>query len=165
MPRPDYIAILRELTQKQVDFIVIGGVGAVLQGAPITTFDLDILHSTEEPNIIRLQAALESLDAYYRAQPERRLRPQASHLASAGHQLLITRFGPLDVLGSVGNRLTYRDLIRQTAVLQVAENLTVPVLGLASLIALKEQTGGEKDRAVLPILRRTLEEKDKSSTR
>jgi hypothetical protein len=105
------------------------------------------------------------LDAYYRAQPERRLRPQASHLASSGHQLLMTRFGPLDLLGTVGKGQTYPDLIHQATVLQFAEQLTVPVLGLASLIKLKEETAGEKDRAVLPILRRTLQEQDKNSSK
>jgi hypothetical protein len=37
--------------------------------------------------------------------------------------------------------------------------LTVPVLELASLIAVKEETAGEKDCAVLPILRQTLRER------
>jgi hypothetical protein len=32
------------------------------------------------------------------------------------------------------------------------------VLDLETLIAVKEEVGGEKDRAVLPVLRRTLEE-------
>jgi hypothetical protein len=33
------------------------------------------------------------------------------------------------------------------------------VLGLEALIRLKEETGAEKDRAVLPLLRRVLQEK------
>src|ERR1700735_1075779 len=99
MRRPDYIAILRVLLEHRVDFIVVGGVGAVLQGAPIMTFDLDIVHSTEATNIERLAAALESRDACYRMQPERKIKPRASHLASPGYPLLMTRLGPLDVLG------------------------------------------------------------------
>ena len=43
----------------------------------------------------------------YRAQPERQLRPGETHLASAGHQLLSTKFGPLDVLGMIGKSLTW----------------------------------------------------------
>jgi len=150
------------LVEHEVDFIVVGGVGAVLQGAPITTFDLDVLHSTEEANVERLMAALDSLDACYRIQPERKLKPQASHLASPGHQLLITRHGPLDLLGSIGTGHNYSDLIPHTEPLQIASDIRVPVLELAKLIAVKEETAGEKDRAVLPILRRTLQEKDKS---
>ena len=44
-PVPNFLEILRVLSHYQVDFIVVGGVCAVLQGAPITTFDLDMVHS------------------------------------------------------------------------------------------------------------------------
>jgi hypothetical protein len=162
MPKPDYAAILRTLVEYGVDFVVVGGVGAVLQGAPVTTFDIDVVHSTAEPNVTRLLSALDSLDACYRVQPERRLKPQASHLASSGHQLLITRYGPLDLLGSIGKGHTYSDLIPHTEPLNIAPNFPVPVLELAKLIEVKEETAGEKDRAVLPILRRTLQEKRRS---
>lgn len=44
MPKspPDFLAILRALCDHHVDFIVIGGVSAVIQGAPLATFDLEI---------------------------------------------------------------------------------------------------------------------------
>jgi hypothetical protein len=41
----DFLAILRSLAQHEVEFIVVGGISAVLQGAPIATFDLDVVHS------------------------------------------------------------------------------------------------------------------------
>ena len=158
MPRPDYIAILHALVEHKVDFVVVGGVGAVLQGAPIMTFDLDIVHSTEAGNIERLMAALESLDAMYRMQPERKIRPQASHLLSA-HQLLITRHGPLDVLGAIGAGHTYGELIQEAIAIEIADGVAVPVLELSALVTIKEETAGEKDQAVLPILRQTLRER------
>ena len=36
----DFLEILRTLSEYKVDFIVVGGVCAVLHGAPMTTFDL-----------------------------------------------------------------------------------------------------------------------------
>jgi hypothetical protein len=39
-----FIRLLEVLTRHRVAFIVVGGVAAVLEGAPITTFDLDIVH-------------------------------------------------------------------------------------------------------------------------
>jgi predicted nucleotidyltransferase len=159
MPRPNFVAILHVLVGHKVEFIVVGGVGAVLQGAPVTTFDLDIVHSTEPANVERLLAALDSLDACYRMQPERRSKPQTSHLASSGHQLLMTRHGPLDLLGAIGHGHQYSELIQKAIAVQIAEGVTVPVLELSSLIAIKEETAGEKDRAVLPILRQTLRER------
>jgi len=41
-----------------VETIVVGGVAAVLQGAPIATFDLDLVHRRSEENVARLQDAL-----------------------------------------------------------------------------------------------------------
>jgi hypothetical protein len=159
MPKPDYSAILRDLVKHNVDFIVVGGVSAVLQGAPIMTFDLDIVHATDEENIERLEGALDSMDAWYRMQPERRLKPQKSHLASAGHRLLMTQYGPLDVLGTIGHGHSYRELIQHTCVVEIMDQVTVRVLELGKLIDIKEETNGEKDRAVLPILRQTLRER------
>jgi hypothetical protein len=136
---------------------VVGGVAAVLEGVPVNTFDLDVVHSREPDNIGRLLRALDSLDATYRTRPE--LKPDESHLASPGLQLLTTRFGPLDILGAIGRSRSYDDLLPHTLELEVGEGLRVRVLNLETLIAVKEEVGGERDLAVLPIMRRTLEEK------
>ena len=42
---PRFLEILKVLTVHSVDVIVVGGVSAVLHGAPVTTFDLDIVHA------------------------------------------------------------------------------------------------------------------------
>jgi hypothetical protein len=157
MPAPDFLPILRAMVDQGVDCIVVGGVAAVLEGAPIMTLDLDLLHSRDPANIGRLLSALDSLHARYRTRPERQLKPQASHLMSAGHQLLTTRFGPLDLLGSIGRSHTYEDLLPDS--IEVNAGVRVRVLKLERQIAIKEETAGEKDLAVLPVLRRTLEEK------
>jgi hypothetical protein len=157
----DFETVLRTLADHRVDFIVVGGVAAVLEGAPVNTFDLDVVHSREPANIGLLLAALESLNATYRIQPEYKLRPDASHLASPGHQLLTTSFGPLDLLGTIGRSRDYRDLLPHTVELEVGDDLKVRVLDLETLITVKQETAGEKDVAMLPILRRTLEEKQK----
>ncbi len=161
MPHGKLIATLRALRDGGVEFILVGGLSAVLNGAPIDTFDIDIVHSREVANIDRLLPVLEALDAVFRMQRERRLKPNASHLASTGHINLITRYGPLDLLGTIGRDLGYRDLLPHSAELIISEGLRVRVLDLETLIAIKEELAGEKDRAVLPILRRTLEERNK----
>ena len=38
-----FARILEVLTRHRVEFVVVGGVAAVLHGAPVTTFDLDTL--------------------------------------------------------------------------------------------------------------------------
>jgi len=159
MAKTDFLALLRTLNGHRVDYIVVGGVAAVLQGAPVSTFDLDVVHSRQKENIVRLVAVLQELDAYYRAQPERRLTPDASHLASPGHQLLVTRFGPLDLLGEIGAGRRYEDLLPESIMVQAGEQVLVRVLNLETLITMKEELAQEKDRAVIPVLRRTLDEK------
>lgn len=160
-PTPDFLAILRTLHEHRVDFIVVGGVAGVLHGAPISTFDLDLVHSRKPENIERLLSALERLEAHYRTRKSARLKPTHAHLASPGHQLLLTVAGPLDLLGEIGHDRGYEDLLSQTIEMELGKGLRVRVLHLASIIRIKEETAREKDQAVLAILRRTLEEEAK----
>jgi hypothetical protein len=157
--RPDLLLILRTLSGHGVDYIVVGGVCGVLHGAPIATFDLDLVHSRELENVGRLLAALEELDARYRDPGGRIIRPAESALSSAGHQLLVTSGGPLDLLGQVSGSRGYRDLLPDTVHVELSDGLRVRVLTLAALIREKEELGRDKDRAVLAVLRRTLRER------
>jgi hypothetical protein len=50
--------VIERLARAQVEFVVVGGVSAVLQGVPITTVDLDICYRRTPQNIGRLVAAL-----------------------------------------------------------------------------------------------------------
>ncbi len=151
--RTDFLEILRVLTEHRVDFIVVGGVCGALHGSPVLTYDLDIVHSRAPENVERLLAALQALDAHYRFGGMRKLAPGPTHLASEGHQLLMTQFGPLDVLGVVGKSREYRDLLPHTEEANVGEGLTVRLLDLDTLIETKQEIGGEKDAAALAVLR------------
>ncbi|HEY6987022.1 MAG TPA: hypothetical protein VH369_01485 [Bryobacteraceae bacterium] len=163
MPERKLVATLRALEENKVAFVLVGGLAAVLNGVPIQTYDVDVVYSRDPANIQRLLVVLDSLEAIFRIQPERRLKPQASHLEESGHLNLLTRYGPLDLLAAIGRGLAYADLLPCSSVLDIADGVRIPVLNLETLIAVKEQTGGEKDLAVLPILRRTLAEYKKRS--
>jgi len=155
----DFGILLQALLDAGVEFVVVGGVSATLNGVPVTTFDLDVVHRRSPENIDLLIPVLEALDAVYRIQPERRLRPARSALLSSGHQNLLTKYGPLDMLGTIGNDLGYEELESRSTEILIAEGVRVRILDLEMLIEVKEQLNGEKDRAMLPILRRTLEER------
>ena len=159
-PRPRFRDALETLCRHEVDFIVVGGVAAVLNGAPISTFDLDVVHDRDSANIERLIHALAELEAHYRDQTGRRLAPVPALLAGAGHNLLSTKFGPLDVLGTIGTGHDYKTLVGET-IEQSLGAFTVRVLALATLIRIKEETARDKDRAVLAILRHTLAQEKK----
>lgn len=159
-PIPDFQEILKVLVSNEVDFIVVGGVCAVLHGAPVTTFDLDLVHSRVPDNLERLMLSLKKLDAYYRERENMRLTPALSHLSSPGHQLLMTRYGPLDLLGTIGKEYYYEDLLKHTEKIQV-DNYSLSILSLEKLIEIKKELARDRDKIMLPILRRTLEEKHK----
>ncbi|MBS3762744.1 MAG: hypothetical protein KGZ25_05490 [Planctomycetes bacterium] len=143
-----------------MDFIIAGGVCAVLHGAPLSTFDLDLVHSREPDNVRRLLTALGELDAQYRDPAGRKIKPTEEDLSSPEHHLLITRGGPLDLLGEIGQGRDYQDLLSDTVAIEVSEELRVRALSLRALIREKEQMARPKDEAVLDVLRKTLEEKN-----
>ena len=76
----------------------------------------------------------------------------------AGHQLLMTNAGPLDVLGEIGSHRDYTMLAPRSRVVDVGRGLRVRVLDLDALIETKREAGRAKDLATLPVLERTLEE-------
>jgi hypothetical protein len=139
-----------------VNFVV-----AVLHGAPVATFDLDVVHSRDSANIRRLLAALRVLEARYRVTGHRNRSPDESHLASPRHQLRLTRYGPLDLLDSIGAGRDYQALFAHTVRIRIGTRLTVRLLDLPTLIEIKQEMAGEKDKAILPILLRTLQEKQR----
>src|SRR5258708_33554884 len=110
MPDSKLFATLRTLCQRDIQFIVVGGLAAVLNGAPIQTYDVDLVYSREQPNVDRLLNFLQEIDAIFRIQPERRLRPAGSHLAAGGHLNLLTRYRPGDLLATIGPNLGLSDL-------------------------------------------------------
>ena len=165
MPQtPDikFITILKTLVENRVEFILVGGVAAALQGAPLNTFDVDVVHRRTQENIARLMQAMELLEAHYRHPTDRNLRPGPLHLSSAGPQLLITKFGPLDVLGMIGNNHEYDDLFIHAEPINLGEGTQIMVLSLPLLIQSKEEVGHPKDQATLEILRETLRQKRKT---
>src|SRR5262245_13750071 len=137
MPRAQFAEILRLLAAGDVEFVVVGMTAGVLHGAPVTTMDLDVVHHRTRENVERLLRVLKDLDAIYRHDP-RQLRPADSHLMSPGHQLLTTRLGDLDCLGTIDQDRGYDELVELTVEMKLAGGVAVRVLSLPALIEAKE---------------------------
>ncbi len=159
MPVFDLARMLAVLAEEHVEFILVGGIAAVLQGAPVLTQDVDILYRIEADNLVRLEKALERLNAVARGD-ERRLRFNVSHLQTRGHKLSTTDAGPLDILGSINEHVSYEDLIGSSDELEVA-GCRIRVISLPDLIRLKKELARPKDLAMLPVLEATLREKQR----
>jgi hypothetical protein len=76
----DLSNLLQTLAEAKVDFILVGGLAAVLHGAPTATFDVDIVPKRSEQNVDRLVRVLAQLHARYRGHPNRTLSPDRSAL-------------------------------------------------------------------------------------
>jgi hypothetical protein len=159
----DPVALFRVLDEHGVEFVVIGGVAARLQGAPLLTQDVDVTPATDDANLERLAAALRSIHARLRTptDPDGVEFPiEARFLAGARSWTLVSDAGDVDLVFEPAGTNGYDDVVADADRLTVAEDppLTVHVASLTTVIRLKEAAGRVKDRAALPLLRRTLAE-------
>lgn len=150
-------SILGVLLAEGVEFVLVGALAAVAQGAPVTTHDVDIVHARTSENLDRLLAALSKLRARYRGRPpDSPLPPDRTALSGVGHSLFSTDLGPLDCLGSIEGGRTYDDLITLSVEIDL-DGARILVLDLATIVALKRDSKEPKDQLVVPILEATLE--------
>jgi hypothetical protein len=161
----DPVALLRVLVGHDVDFVVVGGVAARLRGAPLVTEDVDVTPSPKPENLERLGGALAALEARLRTatEPDGAEMPfDPGLLESAERWTLTTVHGDLDLVMQPAGTAGYPDLARdaESLTIDLSPELVVDVASLADVIRSKEAAGRDKDRAVLPLLRRTLEESE-----
>ena len=147
--------VLVGLLEAGVDFILVGGLAAVIQGAPVTTMDVDIVHSQSAENIVKLLPFLKSVGAVYRRLDDKLIEPTERDLLGKGHILLTTRVGPLDVLAVIEGGRSYGDLLQHTVDIEFRGH-TLRVLDQKALIELKRTSTDPKDKQRLPVLRETL---------
>lgn len=148
---------LRILARNEVEFVVVGGIAAILQGSPLSTQDVDVVYRCSEENNIRLAAALQELEAHYFDPAGRHIEPNISRLNSMRMHLLKTKCGRLDVLRTIGEDLAYHDLVARSHVLDIAE-FRVRVLDLETIIETKQYADRPKDQYQLLFLRQLLAE-------
>jgi hypothetical protein len=149
--------IILRLIEGQVEFVVVGGISAVLQGVPVTTLDLDICYRRTPGNLRRLAQVLAPLQPRLRGLPpelpdtfdERTLQFGTNFTLDVGGE-------SLDLLGEMSAIGGYEQIIGQVEEVTIGGH-SVKVLSLEQLIATKQAAGRAKDLAVLPLIRATLE--------
>jgi len=151
-PEFDPVGALRLLTERRVEFVLIGGFAARLLGSPSVTFDLDICYARHDGNLDRLAAVLQELHAELRGAPRGlSLILDAKTLHAGDHFTFDTLLGPLDVLGVPAGTDGYEDLAR-TALRTDLGGFEVLVSSIDDLIRMKRAAGRPKDRVELEIL-------------
>ncbi|MEA2522667.1 MAG: hypothetical protein QOI81_2313 [Actinomycetota bacterium] len=165
MPEPDFSPerILGALARHGVQLVLIGGFAAVIHGSPYVTTDVDVVPNPQVANLERLASALRELHARVWTAAEPNGVPFASDAGSiAGVRIwnLVTDFGRLDLTFEPSGTSGYEDIIRDATHLTIL-GAAVDVASLADVIRSKEAAGRDKDRLVLPVLRRILAETDR----
>lgn len=151
--------LLRVLVEREVDFVVIGGIAGVARGSAYMTQDLDIAYARDPDNLHRLAAALTKLDARLRGAPEDvPFLLDAETLKQAAHFTFDTASGPLDILDRPDGSPPYAELKRRAGEPLDVDGLPVLVASLDDLIAMKEATGRPRDQVVASELRELSDE-------
>ena len=151
----DIGALIKGLSKAGIEYIIVGGLAAVAQGAPVTTFDLDIVHRQTEENILKLLTFLKSIDACLRRPDDKIIEPTAEDFKAKGHLLLKTKYGPLDVLAFIEKAQGFEELIANSTEIDF-QGYKVNVLNLETILELKRDSKDPRDRQRLPIYEETL---------
>jgi hypothetical protein len=150
--------ILATLDRHGVKFVLMGGIAAVLHGAPHVTTDVDVVPENGKQNLERLTQALRELEARIRVTGEPGGIPfdqSPESLARVEIWNLTTKFGDLDIAFMPSGTRGYEDLRKDIVVMRI-DGTDVPVASLADVIRSKEAAGRPRDRAALPALRELL---------
>jgi hypothetical protein len=141
------------LLDGQVDFVVIGGLAAVLHGSTLVTRDVDICIPLGAESLLGLQEALRPLNPRVRAGSELIPlildAPQASKLKNL---YILTDEGRLDCLGSVAGVGEFAAVARESIEIDIAGR-RCRLLGIEALIRAKEATDRPHDRETVIQLR------------
>jgi len=139
-------ALLAHLVAHGVDFVVIGGIAAILHGSERNTFDLDICPAQDRGNLEVLGKALIEIDARLRGIDEDvPFVPDGRSLAGIEILTTDTTLGALDILARPDGSPAYRSLRARATRLDIGPT-GVLVASIEDLIAMKQSADRPKDR-------------------
>jgi len=162
-PRFDPERLLSALTDRDVRFILIGGMAAVLHGDVGVTVDIDVVPERSDENLERLAEALRDLNARVRTEGEPERLPfdcSAAFFRKLPADSIVnmtTKAGDLDLAFCPSGTEGFSDLRRDAVEIEAADRLHVFVASLEDVIRSKQAADREKDRLALPRLRRLLD--------
>ncbi len=155
--------MLSALAAEGVQFVLIGGMGAILHGDVGVTVDLDVVPDRDAANLQRLARALRTLGARIRTEGEPEglaFDCSAQFFANLSPDSIVnmtTEAGDLDVTFCPSGTQGFKDLRRDAIEIEAAKRLHILVASLGDIIRSKEAAGRDKDRLALPRLRRLLD--------
>lgn len=146
------VALARALRASKLEAIVIGNAASMLNGAPVTTQDIDLLIRDTKPNRRKLARFADEIGGSAPLPVS-----DLSKVEWIEGRLAV----PVEIhFDRISGRLTFASLRSRAEVVSVGDEKLL-VATLADVIRSKQAAGRPKDRAVLPILRDTLAVKKK----
>lgn len=144
------------LAKARLEAVLIGNAAAALQGAPVTTVDFDFMFRKTPVNLRKLKALALELDAYI-------LKPY--YPLSGLYRVVNDNAGiQLDFMSDVHGIKSFASLRAEAEEMDFS-GFRLKVASLASIIKSKRAADRPRDRAVLEILEKTLDEKEKQQKR
>ncbi len=153
----DFNALLRLLTENNVEFIIVGGAAATAHGSARLTLDLDIVYKRDRENVTRMVNALNSIHPYLRGAPPGLPFDWSVETIQKGLNFtLTTTLGALDLLGEIVGGGGYEQLLPATINIEIG-GINCLCLGLQRLIEVKRAAGRPKDLEGIAELQQILE--------
>lgn len=146
--KPYLVEIGRQLKKVELKAVLIGNAAAALQGAPVTTVDFDFMFRKTPRNLSKLKALARALGATI-------LRPY--YPVSDLYRVVRDDGLQIDFMATIHGIRSFEGL-RARAEEMTIEDVAVLVASLADIIRSKKAAKRPRDRAVLEILEKTLEE-------
>jgi predicted nucleotidyltransferase len=149
LPETDFAQLLRTLTSANIDFIVIGGLAAIVHGVGRATYDVDVVYARTPENMARIVQALSPLEPYVRgAPPGLPFKLDERTLRNGLNFTLLTSAGGLDLLGEVVGGGTYEKLL-PFAIRVSGYGTEFLAINLEKLIELKRAAGRPRDNEMI----------------
>ena len=147
--QPILARIAELLERHKLEAILIGNAAAALQGAPVTTIDIDFFFRRTPTNIRKLKAIADELEAvvlrpYYPVSPLWRITRDRDGLQ-------------IDFMDTIHGARSFEGLRKRSRPIRIG-SAKILVATVADIIKSKRAAGRPQDLAVLPTLEKLLEE-------
>lgn len=154
--------VIRVLGRHEVRYVIIGGLAAIVHGAPLVTQDVDLCYARDPANLEHLADALREVNAELRgADPGLPFRLDPETLAGGDAFTFTTDVGWIDIMATPAGVAGYDELERSADALELFGH-RVLVASIDDLIRMKRAAGRPKDLLALEEIGALREELDRS---
>jgi hypothetical protein len=141
--------ILERLNREQVEYVLVGGLAAVVYGVPLVTRDVDVCIPFTKQNLVRLEKALVGLNPIHRQTPQRLPFSVAEDFPRGlKNMYLRTDLGVLDCLGEIKGIGGFAEVNRHSVVAELPIG-PCKILSLSALIEAKKAMDRTQDKLAL----------------